>query len=72
VIAQIANIFGTRSISLTSVIQKEDVHNLNGDRHAEIVFMTHQAHEASVQKALEEIRQLEVVDQIGSVIRVED
>ena len=42
------------------------------DRHAEIVFMTHQAHEASVQQALAEIRQLEVVDQVGSVIRVED
>ena len=39
---------------------------------AEIVFMTHQAHEASVQKALDEIRHLDVVDQIGSVIRVED
>jgi homoserine dehydrogenase len=72
VIAQIAGIFGTRRISLTSVIQKEDVHHGGGDRHAEIVFMTHQAHEASVQQALAEIRQLGVVDQIGSVIRVED
>jgi homoserine dehydrogenase len=72
VIAQIAGIFGARKISLTSVIQKEDVHNVGGDRYAEIVFMTHQAHEASVQRALAEIRQLEVVDQVGSVIRVED
>jgi homoserine dehydrogenase len=72
VIAQIAGIFGARRISLTSVIQKEDVHHGNGDRHAEIVFMTHQAHEASVQRALAEIRQLAVVDRIGSVIRVED
>jgi homoserine dehydrogenase len=72
VIARIASIFGERRISLTSVIQKEDVHHGTGDRHAEIVFMTHQAHEASVQQALEEIRQLDVVDQIGSVIRVED
>ncbi|HZO31035.1 MAG TPA: homoserine dehydrogenase [Chloroflexota bacterium] len=72
VIAQIAGIFGQRDISLTSVIQKEDVHHGGGLRHAEIVFMTHQAHEASVQQALAQIRQLEVVDQIGSVIRVED
>jgi homoserine dehydrogenase len=72
VIAQIAGIFGARRISLASVIQKEDVHHRAGDRYAEIVFMTHQAHEASVQQALAEIRQLGVVDQVGSVIRVED
>ena len=34
--------------------------------------MTHHANEAAVQQALDEIRQLDVVDQIGSVIRVED
>ncbi|MFN8633705.1 MAG: homoserine dehydrogenase [Chloroflexota bacterium] len=72
VIARIAGIFGERRISLTSVIQKEDVRHTGGARIAEIVFMTHQAHEASVQAALDEIRQLDVVEQVGSVIRVED
>ncbi len=72
VIGQIAGIFGARRISLTSVIQKEDVHHGNGDRHAEIVFMTHRAHEAAVQRALEEIQRLDVVSRIGSLIRVED
>ena len=72
VIARIAGIFGERRISLTSVIQKEDVRHTSGARIAEIVFMTHQAHEASVQAALDEIRQLDVVEQVGSVIRVED
>lgn len=72
VIARIASIFGQRNISLTSVIQKEDVLVEDGQRVAEIVFMTHSAHEAAVQQALDEIRQLDVVDQIGSVIRVED
>ena len=72
VIARIAGIFGERKISLTSVIQKEDVHHGGGDRHAEIVFMTHLGHEASIQQALAEISQLDVVDRIGSVIRVED
>ena len=71
-IARIAGIFGAHQISLTSVIQKEDVHYGGGLRHAEIVFMTHHAREADVQQALGEIRQLDVVDQIGSVIRVED
>src|SRR3954453_20331318 len=72
VIARIASIFGARSISLTSVIQKEDVRDLGGVRLAEIVFMTHTAHEASVQRAPDGSPQLDVVDQIGSVIRVED
>jgi homoserine dehydrogenase len=72
VIARIAGIFGHRNISLTSVIQKEDVHYGGGLRHAEIVFMTHHANEADVQQALGEVRDLDVVDQIGSVIRVED
>ena len=72
VIARIAGVFGAHTISLTSVIQKEDVRDLGGVRLAEIVFMTHQAHEAALQQALDEIRQLDVVDQIGSLIRVED
>jgi homoserine dehydrogenase len=72
VIAQVAGIFGSRKISLTSVIQKEDVHHVGDDRYAEIVFMTHLAHEASVQQALAEIRQVDAVERIGSVIRVED
>jgi homoserine dehydrogenase len=72
VIARIAGILGTHQISLTSVIQKEDVRNVDGDRIAEIVFMTHLAHEAAVQEALREIGELDVVERIGSVIRVED
>lgn len=72
VIAQVAGIFGARNISLTSVIQKEDVQQVGDDRHAEIVFMTHTAHEGSMQQALTEIRQLPVVGEIGSIIRVED
>jgi homoserine dehydrogenase len=72
VIARIAGIFGAGKISLTSVIQKEDVRNSGGERIAEIVFMTHDAREASVQAALREIRELDVVEQVGSVIRVED
>lgn len=73
VIARVARVLGDRQISLASIIQKETVHDdVGGVPYAEIVFMTHQAHEAAVQRALEEVRQLEVVDRIGSVIRVED
>jgi homoserine dehydrogenase len=74
VIAAIATILSNLNISLSSVIQKEDVEHHEGDlsvRHAEIVFMTHEAREASMQQAIEQIRDLSVIDAVGSVIRVE-
>jgi homoserine dehydrogenase len=71
VIAGISGILGAREISLSSVIQKEDVRVADGDRYAEIVFMTHLAREAAVQQALQEIERLEVVERVGSLIRVE-
>jgi homoserine dehydrogenase len=72
VIARVAGVLGDRAISLASVLQREDVQVSEGDRYAEIVFMTHQAHEAAVQQALDEIERLDVVARIGSLIRVED
>jgi homoserine dehydrogenase len=76
VIASVANAFGERQISLASVIQKEDVPAAgpggDGGKYAEIVFMTHEAHEAAVQQARRTIAELPVVARIGSVIRVED
>ncbi|MFN0074678.1 MAG: homoserine dehydrogenase [Chloroflexota bacterium] len=74
VIAAIATILSNHNISLSSVIQKEDVEPQNGGssiRHAEIVFMTHEATESAMQQAITEIRGLSVIDTIGSVIRVE-
>ena len=76
VIAAIANILGELRISLASVIQKEEVPAAGRDRdsekYAEIVFMTHEAHEAAVQQARRAIAELPSVARIGSVIRVED
>jgi homoserine dehydrogenase len=74
VIAAIATILSNLNISLSSVIQKEDVEPKEGDtsiRHAEIVFMTHEATEADIQQAIDQIRELDVIDAVGSVIRVE-
>ena len=73
VIAQITQVLGDHDISLASVIQKEDVElDESGDvRHAEIVLMTHRAHEAKVQRAVGLIAELPVVAAVGSLIRVE-
>ncbi|MFN8522681.1 MAG: homoserine dehydrogenase [Chloroflexota bacterium] len=72
VIARVAGVMGANNISLSSVIQKEDVEVAEGDRWAEIVFMTHEATESAVQRAIEEITGIDAVARVGSLIRVED
>ncbi len=68
VLAQISKVLGDNSISISAVIQKES----NPISHtAVIVIMTHPAEEKAVQKALGEIRQLTVVNEISNFIRVE-
>ncbi|MGB4581710.1 MAG: homoserine dehydrogenase [Coriobacteriia bacterium] len=67
VLAAIAGIFGEHGVSLASVIQK---HAEDGG--AEIVWITHRAAERDVRAALAAIEALEVVDAVGSVLRVEE
>jgi homoserine dehydrogenase len=73
VIAQVTRVLGDHSISLASVIQKEEVTIADASDvpHAEIVLMTHNASEAAVQSAVRQIDELRVVAQVGSLIRVE-
>ena len=69
VFAQIAKVLGDLSISIASAIQKEA--DEEGQR-AEIVLMTHQANEASMQEALRQLDRLPVVNGIGNMVRVEE
>ena len=69
VFAQILKVLGDLDISIASAIQKETD---DAARRAEIVLMTHRAKEESVQAALQAIDKLEVVNEIGSLIRVEE
>ena len=67
VLGQMATAFGDAEVSLKSVIQtKRSVVD-----HAEIVAVTHIVRHASIQKALDALKQLSVVDEIRNVIRVE-
>ena len=69
VLARVALIFGEERISIASVLQKEV------DEHAgtaELVIMTHHAAEGDMLKALRRIGELEVVSEIGNMVRVED
>lgn len=68
VLAKIAGILGTYSISLKYVTQK----GLQSNGSITIVMFTHLAKEADVQKALSEISSLDVVTDIPVLIRIEN
>ena len=68
VLAQISKVLGDNSISISSVIQKES--DLAAQT-AIIVIMTYPAEEKGMQKALKQLRQLPVVNEVGNFIRVE-
>ncbi len=69
VLAKIATAFGNNNISISSAIQPESDEKTQT---AEIVIMTHPAQEKAMQKALRELEQLEVVNEVSNFIRVED
>lgn len=66
VMATIAGVFGDQDVSLASVVQKKSF-----GAKAEIVLITHKVEEEKVNKALNIIRELPILDEISSVIRVE-
>ena len=68
VLAQISKVLGDNSISISSVIQKES--DLAAQT-AIIVIMTYPAEEKGIQKALKELKQLRVVNEVSNFIRVE-
>ncbi len=67
VLASVAKVFGDHGVSLASVIQKTD-----DAPTAEIVYVTHRATEHAVLAALSEIEVLDVVESIGTMLRVEE
>jgi homoserine dehydrogenase len=69
VLAQITRVIGDLHISIASIIQKEIDYD---DLKAEIVIITNLAREASVQDALSHLDKLDVVLEVGNMIRVED
>ena len=69
VLAQIAQCLGEQQISISSVLQKET--HVDAQT-AELVIMTHEAREESMQRALAVMRGLNVVQEIGSFVRVEE
>ena len=69
VLAQISKVLGDLQISIASVLQKETDEVAQA---AELVLMTHRAREASMQQAVRLLEELEVVDEVGNLVRVEE
>ena len=57
--------FGNHNVSLESVVQIGF-----RDKLAEIVVVTHNVQEGNFRKALEEIKKLDAIDNIPSILRV--
>ena len=65
VLADITKIFGRKSISIESILQKEDLVN---DENVPIVLVTHEVIEKNIIDALKDIEKLEVVK--GKIIKI--
>lgn len=65
VIGMLGTCFGDRKVSLESVVQT----GIHGDL-AEIVVVTHDVKEGNFQQAIDEIRQMESIDKVASILRV--
>ena len=64
-LAEIAGDFGHNGVSIERVWQEGA-----GDE-ATLVFITHRAHEGAFQKTLQELREMDAVRAVASVLRVE-
>lgn len=67
VLASVSSIFGKNNVSIESVIQKGKI-----DKTVPLVLVTHQVTEGDIQTALKEIKELDEVKELSSLIRVED
>lgn len=68
VLAKISGILGNYEISIASVIQ----HKIKENGNVPLVMMTHLAEEGNLQKALTEIKQLDIIKDSTKFLRVEE
>jgi homoserine dehydrogenase len=69
VLAKMATVLGNLNISIASVMQQEADAS---DQTAELVITTHPSREKDIQQALKELENLDVVREIGNILRVEE
>jgi len=68
VLARIAKVFGDKSVSIKSMIQKQSAK----EGIARLIFITHDVVNKNLYKSIDEISKLDVVDRVLNIIRVED
>ncbi|GIM27659.1 homoserine dehydrogenase [Clostridium polyendosporum] len=69
VLGEIATVLGQNKVSMSSFIQKPK----KGEKgYVSIVLFTHNTSEGSINKALEKIKDLEVVNKVENIIRIEN
>ncbi len=68
VLASIAMVFGDHNVSINSMIQKQ----ADGNSMAKLIFITHQVTNKDLYSSVKEIGKLDVVEDVRSIIRVED
>ena len=68
VLASIAKVFGDYNVSINSMIQKQT----DADGRAMLIFITHEAANRDLFSSVEKIKKLDMVNNIRSIIRVED
>ncbi len=69
VLAAVAGVFGAHDVSISSMSQGLPDRSTTSAE-ADLVFITHDALERDVQATLRDLRDLDVVRHVGSVIRV--
>lgn len=67
VLATVAGVFGSHGVSIRSM-EQESLDDASGD--ARLTFITHAAREADLRSTLQELRGLDAVSAVGSVLRV--
>lgn len=70
VLGKIATAFGDENVSLRSVVQTK-CHKSPDHSHAEIVAITHEVKHRKITAALERLKNLDAIDEIKNVIRVD-
>jgi homoserine dehydrogenase len=66
VLAQITQVFARHEVSLESVLQQPNLENPN----AEIIIITHDTNLSGMNRVIEELDSMDVVNKIKSVYRV--
>jgi len=67
VLAEISSVFARHQVSICTLVQEK----MEGDL-AQLIFTTHFTKEGSLRQAVEAIEKLDVVEQVSSLIRIEE